>query len=157
MLKSKLKSTFAKTAVAVALISSAAVSALPTGGGLYDVYHGSAWFDSGQGITVSGSTYSQCMATLANAIAYRQTNWGWSVTENNGCKLSKYKVFYQKQMAELETAFSMGEYKEKVEAVKIRKQAEADEEIQRLQTEYRYEEFRAAVEAAQGGEAAPRK
>lgn len=145
------KATFAKSAIAALILGSATASAIPTGGGLYDVYHGSAWFDSGQGITVSASTYNQCMIDLANAIAYRQNNWGWNVTENNGCKKGKYKVFYQKQMAELETQFNIGEYKEKVEAVKIRKQAEADEEIQRLQAEYRIEEFQAAVAAQSGG------
>lgn len=152
MLTSKLKSVFAKTAVVAALLSSTAATALPTGGGIYDVWAGSAWFDSGQGIVVTAGTYSSCMQKLANGINYRTSNWGWSVTQNDGCKKTKYKSFTQLSMAALEKDFSMDEFKEKVEAVKLRKQIEADEEIQALEVEYRVEEFRAAVEATQGGE-----
>ena len=151
-----LKQKLIKTAAAVALLSSAAASAIPTGGGLYDVYHGSAWFDSGQGITVSASTYSACMVLLADTIAIRQ-GWGWNVTENNGCKKGKYKVFYRKHMAQLESEFRMDDYKEKVEEVKMRKQAEAEAEIELLKKEYRYDEFSAAVEETMANGEAPAK
>lgn len=150
MLKSKLKSTFVKSAIAAALLSSATASALPNGGGIYDVWAGSAWFDSGQGIVVTAGTYSSCMQKLADGISYRTSNWGWSVTTNNGCKKTKYKSFTQLSMASLEKDYNMVEFKEKVEEVKFRKQIEADEEIQALEVEYRVEEFRAAVEAVQG-------
>jgi len=48
-------------------------------------YGGSAMFDSGQGVVATGATYTECQTMLDNAIAYRETQWGWTVTEYNPC------------------------------------------------------------------------
>lgn len=65
-------------------LATSAVAAPPvgTGGG----YYGSAWFDSGQGIIVGAyPTWYECNQQLQSGIQYRVTNWGWTVTELNGC------------------------------------------------------------------------
>ena len=61
--------------------SAFAVPPAGSGGG----YYGSAWFDSNQGIVVSGATWSECNQLLQYNIDYRVNNWGWSVTSMTPC------------------------------------------------------------------------
>lgn len=61
-----------------------ALAAPPVGSG--GGYYGSAWFDSGQGIVVGAyPTWYECNQFLQQGIQYRVSNWGWTVTELNGC------------------------------------------------------------------------
>lgn len=138
----------AKVSLLAAMISfSTASNAIPTGGGIYDVYAGSAWFTGNNGgVVVTAGTYSSCMQKLADAINYRIVNRGWTVATNNGCKKTKYKSFTQLSMAPLEDEFRISEYKEKLDAIELRHRVEMDAEIEALEAEYRIEEFRARVE-----------
>ena len=146
------KLTLLKTTLAAVLLSSATVSAIPTGGGLYDRYHGSAMFDNGNGssgFSVSSPTLSGCIIKYNNEYNARVAD-GMTVTETRTCRLGKYKAFHDREYARIETEFNISEYKEKVEEIKLRKQVEAEIEIERLQKEYRIDEFRAAVAAESG-------
>ncbi len=49
-------------------------------------YGGSAQFNSGQGVTATGTTMSECQQMLDSAIAYRVNNWGWTVTQYTPCQ-----------------------------------------------------------------------
>ncbi len=120
-------------------------SAAQVGGGIYDVYAGSAWFDSNQGVVVTAGTYSSCVQKLNDAISYRTSNWGWSVTSNEGCHKTNYLSFNQLSMVALEDDFNIGEYKEKLENIKLTHQVQMDNEIAALEKEYRISEFKAAV------------
>jgi len=61
--------------------STFAVPPAGSGGG----YYGTAWFDSNQGIVVSGATWYECNQALQSGISYRVSNWGWSVTSMTPC------------------------------------------------------------------------
>jgi hypothetical protein len=65
-------------------LAGTAVAVPPAGSG--GGYYGSAWFDSDQGIVVTGSTYWECNQALQSGIAYRTSNWGWTVTELTPCQ-----------------------------------------------------------------------
>ncbi|MFT4926512.1 MAG: hypothetical protein ACI8WB_002610 [Phenylobacterium sp.] len=141
-------SKVAKATLIAALISvSGASNALPNGGGIYDVYAGSAWFTGNNGgVVVTAGTHSSCMTKLADAISYRVTNWGWSVQSNQGCKKTKYKSFHQLSMVALEEEYQIPVYEQKLEAIKLNHQVQMDAEIEALEAEYRIEEFKARVE-----------
>ena len=144
------------TLIAAALAFCGSASAAPTGGGIYDVYAGSAWFHNNQGVVVTAGTYSSCVQKLNDAISYRTSNWGWTVTNNEGCRKTNYLSFHQLSMAELEDDYNIGEYEEKLENIKLTHQIQMDNEIAALEQEYRIEEFKSKV-AEQTATATTRK
>ncbi len=70
-----------------------------TGGG----YYGSAWYDSSQGTVVGPyATYAECSQALSAAVAYKVTNFGWTVVSFQPCHFNPPFGMMSEELSALE-------------------------------------------------------
>ena len=98
------------TIIALAAFSASARPSYPLTG-----YAGSAWFNTGSGITVVGATYAECQQKLQDGINYRVSNWGWAVTSITPCRNRAYAEVRDLEVYAAEPEASVAEAAEYLE------------------------------------------